>query len=174
MPRLDAVAGQCVACLALVPAQPELVEESLRGYVLLLSAHFQGFCRDLYRECAQIVALRVRPTLRLLIQTQFTAHRKLDHGNPTLQNIREDFQRFGFVLDLGGADPANAARLTHLGDLNRWRNAAAHGAITTALPPLSLPLLEAWRSSCDGLATSLDAILYNQVRRILRRRPWAP
>ena len=53
MLRLGAVEAQCAACLVLAPPQPNLVEENLRGYVLLLSAHFQGFCRDLYTECAE-------------------------------------------------------------------------------------------------------------------------
>jgi hypothetical protein len=175
MPRLAGVAGQCVACPALVPAQPALVDESLRGYVLLLSAHFQGFCRDLHTECSQTVVSRVRPTLQALTLTQFTAHRKLEHGNPNLQNLREDFQRFGFSLDLGAAGPANPARLAHLGELNRWRNVAAHhGKIPTGLAPLGLPLLQGWRGSCDGLAASLDAMMYNQLRKILRRAPWVP
>jgi hypothetical protein len=42
MLRLGEVDVQCTACLALVPPQPRLVEENLCGYVLLLSAHFQG------------------------------------------------------------------------------------------------------------------------------------
>jgi hypothetical protein len=37
-----------------VPLNPALLDENLRAYVLLLSAHFQGFCRDLYTECAQM------------------------------------------------------------------------------------------------------------------------
>src|ERR1700722_14573138 len=89
MLRLSEVDAQCSTTLALAPPQPNLIEENLRGYVLLLSAHFQGFCRDLYTEAAQIVVSRVRPRLRLLILEQFTAHRKLDHGNPNLQNIRD-------------------------------------------------------------------------------------
>src|SRR6266849_1637503 len=96
MPRLTEVDTQCAASLALAPARLNLVEENLRGYVLLLSAHFQGFCRDLYTECAQIIVSRVRATLRALIHAQFTAHRRLDHGNPNAQNLREDFKRFGF------------------------------------------------------------------------------
>src|ERR1700722_10232214 len=126
MPRLAEIDAQCAACLALVPPPPNLVEENLRGYVLLLSAHFQGLCRDLYAECAQIVVARVRPTLRVLIQAQFTAHRALDHGNPNVKNLREDFERFDFTLDLSAADSANPLRLTHLAELNRWRNVAAH------------------------------------------------
>jgi hypothetical protein len=173
MRRLGEVDAQCAASLALAPPQPHLVEENLRGYVLLLSAHFQGFCRNLYTECAQIVVSKVRAMLRTLIQAQFTAHRKLDHGNPNLQNLRADFERFGFMLDLAAADPVNAARLHDLALLNWWRNVAAHhGTIPVGTPPLNLPALQAWRNSCDGLATSLDSIMYNELRRILRRRPW--
>jgi hypothetical protein len=145
----------------------------LRGYVLLLSAHFQGFCRDLYAECAQAVVSKVRPTLQALIQFQFRAHLKLDHGNPNLQTLREDFERFGLVLDLAAAAPANPARLQDLATLNRWRNIAAHhGVIPAGAPALDLASLQAWRNSCDGLATSLDAIMYNAVRKILKRAPW--
>jgi hypothetical protein len=175
MPRLAEIDGQCAACLALLPPRPNLVEESLRGYVMLLSAHFQGFCRDLYAECAQIMVSRVRPTLRVLMQTQFTAHRALEHGNPNVKNLREDFERFDFTLDLPAADPGNPPRITHLGELNRWRNVAAHHAtVPLGLSPLSLLLLQGWRASCDGLAASLDRIMYNQLRRLLRRSPWTP
>jgi hypothetical protein len=75
---------------------------------------------------------------------------------------------------LAGADPHNPARLTDLGALNRWRNVAAHHGNVPAGAPLRLPLLQTWRASCDGLATSLGRIMYNQLRRILRRAPWAP
>lgn len=171
MPRLHQVDLQCAASLAAVRPSAHLIEENLRGYVVLLSAHFQGFCRDLYTEAAQIVASKVRPTLRLLIQQQFTAHRKLDRGNPSHQHLNEDFKRFGFKLDLA-ADPANGARLVHLSALNRWRNVAAHQGTAPAGIALDLPSVQAWRASCDGLAVSLDAIMYNQLRRILKRAPW--
>jgi hypothetical protein len=174
MRRLGEVDAQCATSLALVPPRPHLVEENLRGYVLLLSAHFQGFCRDLYTECAQIIASKVRPRLQLLIQVQFTAHHKLDYGNPNVENIRADFERFGFNFDLAGADPANPGRITHLGRVNRWRNVAAHhGAIPAAIP-LDLPSLRDWRTSCNGLAVSLDDLMYDELRRILRRAPWVP
>src|SRR5438876_112944 len=88
MPRLQQVELQCAASLAAVPPNLQLIDENLRGYVLLLSAHFQGFCRDLYTECALIVVSKVRPTLRTLIEGQFTAQRKLDYGNPNLKNLR--------------------------------------------------------------------------------------
>lgn len=174
MPRLHEVDLQCAAVVGAPVPNPRLIDENLRGYVLLLSAHFQGYCRDLYTECAQVVVSKLRPTLQPLIQAQFTAQRALAHGNPNLQNIRADFQRFGSTLDLIAAHPANTARITHLGFLNTWRNAAAHHGTIPADPPLTLPNLQAWRASCDGLATSLDGIMYNRLRRILRRTPWVP
>jgi hypothetical protein len=174
MPRLAEIDVQCAASLVLALPQPNLVEENLRGYVLLLSAHFQGFCRDLYSECADIIVSRVRASLRPLILTQFTANLKLDHGNPNLQNLKQDFERFLISLDLAGAGAANPARLLDLAGLNQWRNVAAHHGNVPAGAPLSLASIGGWRNSCAGLATSLDAIMYNELRIILRRAPWAP
>jgi hypothetical protein len=168
------VDGQCAAILALMPPNPILAEENLRGYVTLLSAHFQGFCRDLYAEAAQIVASKVRPSLRLLVQAQFTTRLKLDHGNPNIDNIAEDFDRFGFdLIKTAKADPAFPARREDLRQLNLWRNAVAHyGPSPPGVPPLTLALVQGWRTSCDGLATQLADIMYHQLRRILRRAPW--
>lgn len=172
LPRLQQIELQCAASLAATPANPLLIDENLRGYVVLLSAHFQGYCRDLYTESATAITARVRATLRLLIQEQFAAHRKLDRGNPNYQHLKDDFSRFDFTLNLA-ADPANVQRLVHLSELNRWRNVAAHqGRVLPAGIPLNLPSLQAWRASCDGLAGSLDGIMYNQLRRLLRRAPW--
>jgi hypothetical protein len=88
MPRLQQFDLQCTASLAAVPSNPHLIDENLRGYVVLLSAHFQGLCRDLYTEAAEVIASKVRPALRLLIQQQFTAHRKLDRGNPNHEHLK--------------------------------------------------------------------------------------
>lgn len=171
MPRLAILDAHCSAVLAAVPPNSDQIDESLRGFVLLLSAHFQGFCRDLYTECAQIIASKVRPGLQLLIQEQFSAHRKLDHGNPNMRNLKEDFGTFGFSLNL--SDAANAPRVTQLGMLNEWRNAAAHqGNAPAAAGPLTLPSLQTWRTACDGLATALDDTIRKELRRILRRQPW--
>ncbi|HZW31677.1 MAG TPA: hypothetical protein VFF52_13270 [Isosphaeraceae bacterium] len=63
MPRINAIDALRVACLAQVPPNPDLVDENLRGYVLLLSAHFQGFCRDLYVVSSQVIASKVRGSL---------------------------------------------------------------------------------------------------------------
>lgn len=55
------------------PPPPPLAHESLQGYVVLLSGHFQGFCRNLYTECAQLCAAAAPATLRTTIQAQFVS-----------------------------------------------------------------------------------------------------
>jgi hypothetical protein len=173
-PRLTEIDAQCTSCYAAIPPNPNLVEENLRGFILLLSAHFQGFCRDLYTECSQIIASKVRRSLEVIVQQQFTSYRSLDHGNPNIENIKKDFNRFGFSLNMAAADPANNARLAELKRLNEWRNIVAHqGALPLGGLP-TLPTIQGWRNSCSGLATSLDGIMYNRLRTILRRRPWVP
>ncbi len=174
MPSLAELDTQCAASLALVPPNPRLAEENLRGYVVLLSAHFQGFARDLQSETAQVIASKVRPSLQPLIQAHLSAHRAMDHGNPNSENIARDFDRFGFDLKVElAADPVNALRLQHLAALNKWRNVAAHRS--TTLPPgvpLTLASVQTWQVACDELAAALDGIVYNKLRKRLRRKPW--
>lgn len=171
--RLSQVVGQCNAIAASLPSQPSLLDENLRACVLLLSAHFQGFCRDLYTECGQVIASRIRSKrVQLVCQSQFDEHRKLDHGNPTVANIRADLERFGFELNLEKVDAGNPSRITDLGHLNRWRNAAAHHGNVPLGIPLTLPNIQKWHSSCSGLALSLDGIMYDGLRKILRKSPW--
>src|SRR5260221_10768979 len=188
MSRLGHSDTHCVALCApssglTSPAAPAalagptpLVQENLQGYVMLLSGHFQGFCRDLYTECAQICAVAVPAGLKTTVQAQFAAELRLNTGNPTVHNIRKDLERFGFVLDLTGADPANAARITHLGHLNYWRNAAAHQKATPPPPGvpgiLNLADIQVWRVACDGLAVVLDDIMQKELLRILGAAPW--
>lgn len=157
-------------------APPPLAQESLQGYVMLVSGHFQGFCRDLYTECAQLCAAAVPAAMRTTIQAQFAAGLALNTWNPTNKSIRKDFERFSFLLDLGGAAPGNPQRVTHLGHLNYWRNHVAHQNATP--PPAGVPAvltladIQAWRASCDGLATSLDDIMRQELTRILGAAPW--
>ena len=182
MPRLGHTDAHCAALFAAPlaaappPAPPPLAYESLQGYLMLVSGHFQGFCRDLYTECAQLCAAAVPATLRTTIQAQFAAGLALNTGNPTIENIRKDFERFDFLLDLAGAAPGNPQRVTHLGHLNYWRNHVAHQKATP--PPAGVPAgltladIQAWRASCDGLATSLDDIMRGELTRILGAAPW--
>ncbi len=150
--RIAELEKQCAATTALATPNPQLEDENLRGLIMLLSAHFQGFCRDLYTECTMILSGRIKnPSIKVLFQEQFTANRKLDQGNPNLENIRKDFERFGFTLDLPGTDPSNPARITHLGKLNKLRNVAAHHGHVPAGGIPDLPTIRSWRISCEGL-----------------------
>jgi hypothetical protein len=143
---------------------------------MLISGHFQDFCRDLYTECAQLCAAAVLASMRTTIQAQFAAALALNTGNPTSESIRKDFERFGFLLDLDRAAPGNPRRVTDLGHLNYWRNHVAHQKGTP--PPTGVPAalvfadIQAWRASCDGLAASLDDIMRQELTRILGAAPW--
>lgn len=178
MPRLGYTDAHCAALFAVPPpaAPSPLARESLQAYVMLVSGHFQGFCRDLYTECSQVCIAAVPAALVPTAQMQFAAELKLDSGNPTAENIRKDFERFDISLNLAGAAPGNAIRVTHLGHLNHWRNAVAH---QRAVPPpagvpaaLTWALIRTWLASCDGLAASLDDIMRGELLRILGVAPW--
>lgn len=176
LPRLNEVDSHCASVLALVPPNPTFLDEVLRGFVLHLSAHFQGFCRDLYTECSQIWIGAIPAGFQATAQAQFFAQLKLEKGNPSHDNIKRDFSRFGFLLNLQPANPAGAQQVTDLGHLNDWRNKAAHqgteplgGGVPAAL---TLPTVQGWKASCDGLATSLDAIMRVEMGRITGIAPW--
>jgi hypothetical protein len=56
LPRQKGYDAECAAMFALA-LPTALAGEMLRGYVMLLSANLQGFCRDLYTECLTIIAV---------------------------------------------------------------------------------------------------------------------
>jgi hypothetical protein len=188
MPRLALTDAHCAGLLAALAASPTvrsasaaavvptLAEESLQGYVLLLSGHFQGFCRDLYTECSQLFAATLPLAMQATIQAQFAAGLALTVGNPTIGNVRKDFERFGFILDLTAGVRGNVQRITQLGHLNFWRNHVAHQKATsppTGVPAvLTLPDVQKWRTACDELAISLDDIMKQELTRILGSVPW--
>lgn len=175
--RLDGTDAQCAA----VPVADVVhLEECLRGYVMHLSAHFQGFGRDLYSECARVCVNAVPAGMRKLVHSQFTTSLALEKGNPSNANLRADFSRFGLELSFTAADVAdrvaNGPRVTDLGHFQVWRNRAIHqntDRMEGGIPAdLTLPLIQKWRTSCDGLATSLDDILYNHLVDVLGIPPW--
>src|SRR5438445_11832160 len=85
-PLLNGVDAHCAAVLALVPPNPTFLDETLRGFVLHLSAHFQGFCRDLYTECSQIWIAAIPFGFRATAQAQCSAQLALGKGNPSHDN----------------------------------------------------------------------------------------
>src|SRR4051794_8105098 len=96
------------------------------SYTLLLSANFQGFCRDLHTEAAESAALSMSPTsLQRIVLRLFTLNRKLDFGNPNPGNLGSDFNRFGldFWVEVQTRSAKNIKRRQRLEELNLWRNA---------------------------------------------------
>lgn len=68
---------------------------------------------------------------------------------------------------------AGAPSKKDLHDLGEWRNAAAHqNAVLPAGVPLTVPTIKGWQNSCNVIATSLDGIMCNQLKKRLRRKPW--
>lgn len=173
LPRLNEVESHCAAVAALVPPKPEFLDETLRGLVLHLSAHFQGFCRDLYTECSQKCIAAMPVGLQSAAQFQFFAHLAVETGNPSYANLKRDFSRFGFSFNLSATNPQE---LTDLNHLNEWRNKAAHQGIRPlagGVPAvITVAIVQGWKMSCDGLAGALNGIMEIELLRILGVAPW--
>lgn len=175
--RLDGIDAQCAAVPA---ADVAHLDECLRGFVMHLSAHFQGFCRNLYAESSVVCSLAVPIGMKVLVQRQFSTSLALEKGNPSNENLIKDFNRFGFNLNFTASHVAdhiaNGPRVTDLGHLQAWRNRAVHQSTSPlggGVPALlTLPIVRTWRESCSGLAVSLDDIMYNYLQEILGAPPW--
>jgi hypothetical protein len=151
-----------------------------QAYAVLLSAQFQGYCRDLHMECTdQLVAPVADPALKIALRANLLFGRRLDRGNPNAGNVGADFNRFNVVFwpVVDGHHPDNPARRVALEDLNEWRNAIAHQDFNAALlragrPHLTLARVREWRKACDGLVKSFDEVLRDHVRTLTGRAPW--
>ena len=116
--RLDQVESQAIEVAALIPVNPTFLDESLRGYVLHLSAHFQGFCRDLYTECCLIWIRALPVEFGSIGRSQCFTQLAMEKANPSYENLKKDFNRFGFQLNLIAAVPNGSQLVTALGHLN--------------------------------------------------------
>jgi hypothetical protein len=148
---------------------------------VLLSAEFQGFCRDLHDECAEKFVESVNPVaLRDVLRLQCVHGRKLDSGNPIPANLGADFNRyqFNFWDEVALADPGHAARRARLEALNAWRNAIAHYNYDPAnlggATRLTIPDVRSWRLDCDAFAAAFDRVVREQLQLITGVSPWPP
>ncbi|WP_439624713.1 hypothetical protein [Gemmata sp.] len=181
--RLDRIEAQNLALSVAVPPDPDLIDENLRGFVMLLAAHFQGFCRDLHSECVQAVANAVPAPMLYMFQTLCELGRELSGTNAKYTSIKADFERFDFDLtDALTTDPAvapavlvaNQAHISRIDHLNKWRNYAAHHNATPPAVggPFALPTVLLWKSACHELAAELDRVMYNQLVKLTGVAPW--
>jgi hypothetical protein len=150
------------------------------AYLVLVSSHFQRFCRDLHTEVIDHIC-RQDPnpdSRRELLRLALSTNRQLETRNPTPGAIGSDFGRFSlqFWDAVKQQAPAfNQRRQTKLDDLNRWRNAIAHQDFAAAgLRPegVTLPMVRRYRAACDHLAARFDVVLASHVATITGIRPW--
>jgi hypothetical protein len=147
---------------------------------VLLSSHFQAFCRNLHTECVDhLVAPVVSIDLRVMYHFSLVLNRKLDRGNPNSGNIGSDFGRLDplFWPSIDTHRPQNTARRTLLDELNEWRNAIAHQVFAPAMlrggrPTLPLAQVQTWRRACEGLARSIDQVMRAPILAKTGTAPW--
>ena len=153
-------------------------EQVNHAYAVLLSSHFQGFCRDLHTECVDHIVQKVPAALQNVIRGELVRDRKLDRGNPNPGNIGADFARLGLPIwdKVKAIDRRNDARRQLLEELNNWRNAIGHqdfdptklGGRTT----LRLQEVNAWRQACDQLARAFDKVIRTHLKALMGSPPW--
>ncbi len=77
------------------PGRRYATQQINHAYAVLLSAQFQGFCRDLHDDCAaHLVQSGTMASLRVAFEEALVWNRKLNTGNPNPGNIGSDFNRF--------------------------------------------------------------------------------
>lgn len=160
------------------PGRRFATQQINQAYAVLLCGQFQGFCRDLHSECAGYFVQRVPAgLLRTAIQGVIAASRSLDRGNPSPDNIVQDFSRFGLAFrdELRNIDPRNERRLDRLRELLQWRNAIAHQDFDpTKLGSTTLRLQRVieWQQSCNQLAASFDEVMKSHLYAANDAAPW--
>jgi hypothetical protein len=147
----------------------------VHAYVVLLSAQFQGFCRDLHDDGIDHLAAPLSTPLREAIQRLLSAGRKLDTGNPNPGNLGADFGRLGVelwpaLLATGGRTTAQRQALEQM---NAWRNAISHDSFDLmGRTTLSIAAVRRWRAACDGLASTLDRLMRAHLAAVVGAPPW--
>ena len=165
--------GQCFATLQINHA-----------YLVMVSSHFQRFCRDLHTEALDHIcrpdaaASSVPDRRRIILRLALSQNRHLDSKNPSSGALGADFGRLGFNLwDRIRARQhlRNDRRMRLLDELNGWRNAIAHQDFATRrlLPAdLTLAAVRRFRNACHQLSRRMDAVICDEVAKITGRNPW--
>lgn len=149
------------------------------AYVLLLSAHFQAYCRGLHSDSTQLLVESIDPGIGAVLDANLSFQRHLDSRNAQPGTLGIDFNRFDFKFwtAVEAADARSAERRRKLEALNRWRNAIAHHDIESRRPDLrprevTLAACNSWRGALNGLAESFDRVLADQLATLLGSHPW--
>jgi hypothetical protein len=162
------------------PGARAATQQMNQAYAVMLSGQFQGFCRDLHSECADLFVSPVADVdLRELLRDNLVFSRKIDRGNPNPGNLGSDFNRFAiaFWTLVDVHRPQNLARKVALEEMNEWRNAIAHQDFAASMlkagrPSLTLGQVQGWRRACDGLAHSFEDVLRVRLQTFIGPIPW--
>lgn len=150
-----------------------------QAYAMLLSSHFQGYCRDLHQEAVDHLSSHISPpAVQALTRRQLLMGRRLDVGNPNPGNLGADFARLGLELwpSLRAYVARAALHLDRLQGLGAWRNAIAHQDFTSpqlgGRTSLRVTDVRRWRSTCERLVRSLEAVVGAHVASLVGVLPW--
>lgn len=150
-----------------------------QAYVVLLSSHFQRFCRDLYDESADhLISRPEHAPLNPLLRGLLIRGRRLDRGNANPANIGADFERLGvsFWDAVRARSHKNSVRQRRLEELNTWRNAIAHHDFRDPAlggkDRISLAQVRRWRTACNALAVEFDRVMRLYLCGFFGSDPW--
>lgn len=177
LPRLDEIEHAHRSVGGTGPGRRVATLQINHAYAVLLSAQFQGFCRDLHSESAAAIVAAVSPAaFRQALAAEYDFGRKLDQGNPNPGNIGSDFNRLGlrFWQHMIALDARNERRQEALLMMTTWRNAIAHQEFTAvgSSAVLRLNKVREWRGVCDVLAENSDRVMQAHLRSMLGVPPW--
>lgn len=182
--KLDEIAQAHAAVGGIARGRRTATLQVNHAYAMLLSSHFQGFCRDLHTEAVDHLCASVRQDwAAAMLRVELNTSRKLDRGNPNPGNLGADFAHLG-ALGLWPAllalDARMSARQRSLDKLNVWRNAIAHQDFSDVARldlghgrvSLRLADVRAWRDACDQLAEGMDRIVGRHIAGLVGALPW--
>lgn len=174
---LDGMEAAHRAIAATAKGRRHAAQQLNQSYLMLLSSHFQQFCRGLHFEAVRHLTSGIEPVLRDLIESALIVGRKLDQGNPNPGNLGSDFGTLGMKfwpmlrLKYNGVEERQA----RLAKMTFWRNAIAHRDFTSTThahelggrTEITLQEVRAFRSNCDRLARYFDAAVLDYVKKIV-------
>lgn len=153
-----------------------------RSLFLALVAQFQGYCRDLHDEAAQVFIGQASPHQMSTLKVLVVQGRRLDTHNPRRSTLGHDFVRVGLTLidDLKAAGPQVVDHLDALDRVVDYRNAVGHGDETkiAALEAggeirATKRSYEQHRRALDALAGTMDDVVADKLASSLGiARPW--
>jgi hypothetical protein len=156
------------------PGRRYATQQINQSYLVMLSSHFQQFCRDLHSEAVDHLLRGLDPALVPIVLPALTFERKLDRGNPTPGNLGSDFGRLGMTFwpDVNALHRRNSQRAKRLELMQYWRNAIAHQDFAGnarhlgGRTEITLADVRRFRSACEALARAFDRAVLSHIKTV--------